>query len=381
MKFRHLIALFALAGVLLPAAAQPTDCRVLFTPGEAGARSYRIPAIVTAADGTIVAVADRRWDSSGDLPGRIDIVARRSTDNGRTWGPVITVVEHRDGCGYGDAALVVDRRSGDILCICASGPGFFQSASDNRLDINVIRSKDNGLTWSEPTVITDMIYGRGCSNPVSCGFAGAFAASGRAEQTADGRLLFVVAVRKSADSRRLSNFVCSSSDGGYTWELLPEEVCTEGDESKIVELADGSLLMSIRNPRRGCRKYAVRPAGGEWREPALWEEMAEPACDGDLLRYRRGRRECLIHSIPLDPKARRNVSLMVSSDNGVTWSLLETVWSCGSAYSALAALPGGEVGLLSEVEMEKGCYYDICFTRHRIPRKYLKRTPQAPARH
>ena len=119
-------AMKILSGILLAAlvlgcggcAGAPEEpvSTLLFAPGDGGSKYYRIPALVTADDGSLVAVADRRLESMGDLPNKIDLVARRSTDGGRTWSSVIPIAEHRGDCGYGDAALVNDARSGELLC-------------------------------------------------------------------------------------------------------------------------------------------------------------------------------------------------------------------------------------------------------------------------
>ena len=70
----------------------PLEERVLlFDMGDGGSRFYRIPGIVTAADGSLVVVADRRWDKINDLPAHIDVVSRRSEDNGKTWSETVTI--------------------------------------------------------------------------------------------------------------------------------------------------------------------------------------------------------------------------------------------------------------------------------------------------
>ena len=49
-----------------------------------GYTRFRIPALTTAADGTLVAATDIRWDKCGD-GGGIDTVVSRSTDDGENW--------------------------------------------------------------------------------------------------------------------------------------------------------------------------------------------------------------------------------------------------------------------------------------------------------
>lgn len=350
----------------------------LFQSGDHGSKFYRIPALVTAADGSIIAVADRRHDSQGDLPNLIDLVLRRSTDNGRTWSDQIVIAQHTPDRGFGDAALVVDRRSGDLICIFASGCGLWKSTAEHPIDVCMARSRDNGLTWSEPRFITPQIYGPGCDNPAAEPISGLFAASGRALQLRDGTLAFVVAAHHTGEKwPPLYNYVCISEDGGENWRLLPGTPGAYGDESKMEELADGSWLMSIRNPRQGYRLYSIsRDRGKTWSQPAEWRELPDPACDGDIMRYslrsEGAKHNRLLHSIPADTATRRNVSVALSYDEGATWPIRRTIWSGASAYSSLTRLPDGAIGLLSEVYNGGDGGYEIWFSR--IPFEWLTRS-------
>lgn len=373
MKHLRLLCLLPLCAAAFsctaPAPAEP-EHTLLFASGDYGSKYYRIPALVTAADGSLLAVADRRNDSQADLPNDIDIVLRRSEDGGRTWSDQIVVAPHDSTGGYGDAALVVDRTSGDVLCIFASGCGMWASTSETPTRINVARSRDNGQTWSAPENITPQIYGPGCNNPAAATVSGLFAASGRALQLRDGALLFVVAAHHTGEKwPPLYNYVCRSDDGGKTWRMLPTPVAVPpvGDESKLAERSDGAWLMSIRNPAKGYRRWAVsHDQGATWSESGVWQELPDPACNGDLVRYssRDGEkgRDILLHSIPADTAARRNVSIAVSYDDGRTWPVRRTVWDCPAGYSALTVLDDGTIGLLTEVgDWDPG--FGIWFTR------------------
>lgn len=354
---------FSLAAHTEPAEPEHT---LVFRAGDCGSRYYRIPALITAADGSLIAVADRRNDSQGDLPNLIDLVLRRSTDNGRTWSEQIVIAQHTSERGYGDAALIVDRTTGDLLCIFASGCGMWASTAEHPSDVCIARSHDNGLTWSDPQYITSQIYGPGCNNPEAANLSGLFAASGRAEQFRDGTLAFVVAAHRTGEKwPPLYNHVCCSADGGKTWHLLPATPGPYGDEAKLVERTDGSWLMSIRNPSQGSRRYAVsQDRGATWSNVGEWSQLPDPACNGDMIRYSQGEGlpELLLHSIPADTAARRNVSVAVSYDEGRTWPVRRTVWDKAAGYSSLTRLPDGSIGLLTEVgDWKSG--FEIWFTR------------------
>ena len=137
---------------------------LLFDMGDAGSRFYWIPGLVTAADGTLVAVADKRWEKINDLPANIDVVVRRSEDNGKTWSEAITIAGEESTVEYGDPAIVLDKQTGNLICIMASGNDLWQSNSDEYMRINVAKSMDNGKTWTDPVDITSQIYGTKCED-------------------------------------------------------------------------------------------------------------------------------------------------------------------------------------------------------------------------
>lgn len=325
---------------------------LLFNKGDFDSKFYRIPAVVTAKDGTVVAVADKRIDNNGDLPGRIDVVCKYSTDNGLTWSDYITVVAHDENGGYGDPALVVDEKTGDIICIATHGAGLWTAKGDgDHARIVVMRSKDNGKTWSKPADITDQIFSTDGKNGTIAGSTG-FATSGRALQTKNGRIMFALVVRPK-DQKWLPLHVYNiySDDGGVQWKAAPEATDLDGDESKLVELSDGRILMSIRNRKKGGRRFSESTDGGvHWSPVTINETLIEPACNGDVISVMRDGKEVLYHTIPAHPTDRRDVSLFESTDQGKTWQKLVTVCPAPSAYSSITMLSDGTIGCLTEEE-------------------------------
>ncbi len=327
---------------------------LLFDMGDGGSRFYRIPAIVTAADGSLVVVADRRWDRINDLPSHIDVVARRSEDNGKTWSDVITIAGNDTDIGYGDPAIVLDKNTGSLLCIFASGNGLWQSNEEDLMRIKISRSVDNGKIWSPPADITDQIYGKNCQDERRRHWYGAFAASGRALQLRDGRIMFAMAVRTTPDwGGSLNNYVCYSDDGGVTWDVSTNAADLDGDEAKLIELNDGTILMSIRNREKGKRKFCLSKDRGEtWGKTYLKKDIQDPACNGDIIRYSSiidgAAKNILLHSIPDDASIRKNVSILVSFDEGKSWPVKRMLCSGLSAYSSMTVLSDGTIGVVVE---------------------------------
>ena len=321
---------------------------LLFTPGDAGSSNYRIPAIITAADGSLVTVTDKRWNGAGDLAAKIDPVARRSTDNGKTWSEPVTIANFGAATGAGDAALIMDKATGNLICLLAADLGFFASTPSNPIKIKYCRSTDNGVTWGAPIDITNQIYGTGCSNPITKNWLGVFIASGRAHQLRDGRIVAAICVRESSGG--INNYMISSTDGGFTWTPSTGIAETGGDEAKIVELNNGNLMMSIRNS--GTRRFNVSTNKGiSWGTAYNQANITDPNCDGDFIRYTSTLdgfdKNRLLHTIPFAGN-RTNVSVLMSTDEGATWPIRKTIFPGASAYSSLTVLPDGTLGIYYE---------------------------------
>src|SRR5690606_21907229 len=86
----------------------------LFVSGQNNASEYCIPSLVTTLKGTLIAACDARIDKGGDAPNNIDIVMRRSLDNGKTWSEQKTIVDFPGKDAAADPSMVVDRYNGLI---------------------------------------------------------------------------------------------------------------------------------------------------------------------------------------------------------------------------------------------------------------------------
>lgn len=186
--------------------------------------------------------------------------------------------------------------------------------------------------------------------------------------------MFAIAVRTTQEwGGPLSNYVCYSDDGGDTWKVSKNAADKNGDEAQLIELANGDILMSIRNRDKGKRKFCIsKDRGVNWGNCYLQKDINDPACNGDIIRYSSVKdgadQSILLHSIPDDEKIRQNVSVLISYDEGKTWPMKKKICKELSAYSSMTVLKDGTIGIIvkegkwdSELSGEDG--FQLCFMR------------------
>ncbi len=251
---------------------------------------YRIPAIATAKNGNIIAVADYRH-SRADIGmatnGRIDLRARISKDNGETWGDIFDIIQGKGAAGidasnndmyvgFGDPAIVADRESDKVLVISCSGNVSFPNGQrNNHQGIAHFYSEDNGETWSTPVDRAEHIYAQFDNTqhgPVRAMFVG----SGKISQSqyikvGDYYRIYCAVLVKNVNSTHV-NFVLYSDNFGESWTVLGggevSPIPSGGDEPKAEELPDGSVIISSRTT--GGRIYNIfsytdsKNAEGSW---------------------------------------------------------------------------------------------------------------------
>lgn len=331
---------------------------LVWSPGDEGAYSYRIPAVVRLNDGSLVASVDRRKKSSNDLPGDIDVEVKISHDEGLSWSSPITVAKGTESHGYGDAAMATDGKK--IYMVMVGGQGLWANDSTNTIQMYYTKSVDGGNSWSPIKNITSSIKAN--KYPF-----GGFFGSGNGIVTSDGKICFVAAMRTdSIPGGNMDNVLVYSDDRGLSWHVSPT-ARHNGDESKVVELHNGNLLISSRNRARGAnaRTYMVSSDKGlTWSEPRQWQDLMGNACDAGIARYiLPGKTETnnyLLHTLPADGQ-RRKLSIFLSRDGGQTWPISKVICHGESAYSEIVILPDGNIGIISEEKEHPA--YDIYFTK------------------
>ena len=334
--------------------------RVLYCPGDFDSKFFRIPAIITAKDGTLVTATDRRKYNNNDLPEDIDIILNYSSRGGQFWGgPAFLALGRGVGKGFGDCALAHTRDEGGLIAVYVGGAGFWLSTPNEPQRLYCRRSTDNGLSWSPAVDITHYLYGPDCPDTIRRKWWGAFCASGNGLLTSTGRILFVAAVREG-EAWSANDYVLYSDDNGETWQCS-QRACTGGDEAKVVELRDDRILMSIRH--QGERWFNISEDGGvTWRDTVFaGKGITAPACNGDIIRYdRKDGTSVLLHSLPIGDK-RENVAVMLSYDEGKSWSLGRVIVPYSAAYSSLCILPDGTIGMYVEEDPNGGDHYEMVF--------------------
>lgn len=327
----------------------------LFEHGFAGVHTYRIPALIQTRQGTLLAVADARHDGGQDLPARISLVARKSSDLGRTWSPQSTIVRVPEG-GAGDASLLLDAR-GRLWCFYAYGPpgiGFRTAkpgplTGPEVLQVHAIVSGDGGSTWSAPADLTPQLR-----DP---SWYALFPTSGTHFVTSSGRLLLPLVVQDG--EKKITARNAYSDDDGRTWKVGPA-VAPATDESKAIEIAGGVVLQNARN---GGRRLVARSRDGgvTFSEAAHDEALPDAGCNAGLARYRHRGRDLLLFTNAASTR-RENLTIKASADSGRTWTSGRTIHAGPSAYSTVISLRDGSIGVLYERGGESP-YERITFVR------------------
>ena len=326
---------------------------------------YRIPALLTLQNGDILAFADKRYSGAGDLPNQIEVMVRKSTNNGTNFNAekIITPKTTSKKDGHGDTAVVLDKKTGHILALVAAGQGFVQSTPHDPIRIKVIRSKDNGENWSEPIDITSQVYGDGCKDPTRRYWYAAFVSSGNGLQLRNGRIMFVINVRESSQKTAASfrNYVMYSDDGGHKWKVSrgsPKNY-QGGNEAKIVELnQDGHLLMNIRPNGPVWKRLLSRSYdyGETWTEAKIQQDLPSSGSNGDMIYYTsilngydKNRIITLVGSRPWNGRGPGEPQFYISYDEGYTWTNYKKLYPKDAGYSSLAILKDGSIGILAEL--------------------------------
>ena len=346
---------------------------------------YRIPAVATLNNGTVLAIADHRPCGADIGNGEVDLYAKVGTiaaNGSYSWNPSaidpsvsggLKIADGDSSNGYGDAAVVVDRESGKVLVICVSGKVVFSQGSSlkhNKM-ARIVGSAD-GLSWETPQDVTTAFF----DNLLPSAYT-MFMASGRMIQSQHVkvgnyyRIYGVLLVREKSGwfSKSNNNYVVYSDDFGASWKVLGGSYCLKGgDEAKVEELPNGDLVMSSRTS--GGRYFNVfkftdlNSASGSWGSATKYSFGGSNSTNGELMLYKglvdaNGTEyNVMLQSLPTG-SSRSNVAVFYKAfaTSKTSWAVSDFTsgWTKGievddglSAYSTMTILPNGQVGFLYE---------------------------------
>lgn len=363
-----------------------------------GVAVSRIPGLTTSKEGTLMAVFDARWDSARDLQGNMDIALQRSFNKGKTWQPMQVILDMKQWGGLpekfngvSDASILVDEKSGTIFVaglwmhgVLDKESGKWIEGLDEESDawthqwqgkgsqsgfgvkqtsqFLVTQSSDNGESWSEPVNITSAkkeewwLYAP---------------APGRGITLRNGTLVFPSQGRDK-QGVPFSN-ITWSSDGGKTWKAS-NPAFYDVTECAVVELADGSLMLNMRDNRNrnnklenGRRICITKDMGETWSEhPTSRKALIEPTCMGSLHRHhytcKDQPKSILLFSNPSSRVRRDKITLRASYDDGMTWKKNDAILLDqyrGWGYSCITSVDEETIGILYESSQAQMVYQEI----------------------
>lgn len=368
MYLKHLLPTLLCLVCLSPTAfSQKIGAAVpVYTADEAGYQCFRIPAIVAAPNGTLLAFAEGRRQNCGDF-GDVDIVLKRSTDGGRTWSPLAVVVEF-DSLQAGNPAPVWDHTDpqfpkGRLFLFYNTGNASEHAVRNGKgqRDILFVASADGGATWSAPKNITAQVKLQDWRSYANT--------PGHAIQLTHGPKkgrLYVAANHSSGapknDFTDYQSHGFFSDDHGQSFQLSATVRLPGSNEAMAVQTENSGLLMYIRNqtgtPR--CRIFAKSSdSGATWDSVWYNRSRIDPVCQGSVLALGKIRgKQTLAFCNPFHEQNRTALTLQISQDEGLTFRplLLEPAMA---AYSDLVALGKKHIGVL----YERDDYRTIVFRR------------------
>ncbi len=363
-----------------PQPTVPEGCP-LFVSGQDGYKTYRIPALALSVKGTVLAFCEGRKNGASDT-GDIDLLLRRSSDNGKTWGAQ-QVVWDDAGNTCGNPCVVVDRQSGTIWLLSTWNRGddherqIIAGQSKDTRRVFVTSSTDDGLSWSKPLEITAAV-----KKPEWTWYATGPGGGIQIEHGPHQGRLVIPCDHIEAETKHYYSHVIYSDDHGATWQLGGRTPQHQVNECEVVELSGGRLMLNMRNYDRSVksRQRAVSSDGGmTWTDQRLDPALIEPICQAAIHRFswpQEGQPGVVLFSNPASERGRFNMSVRASFDDGQTWPLAKVLHAGPSAYSDLAVLRDGQIACLYEGGVQ-GAYESIVFAA--FPLSSLVKTPPPTA--
>ncbi|HNT49561.1 MAG TPA: sialidase family protein [Cyclobacteriaceae bacterium] len=356
----------------------------VFVSGNEGHKSYRIPAIIDLPNGDLLAFAEGRVHGSGDY-GDVNIVLKRSSDKGKTWTALQTVVDY-DVLQAGNPAPVVDLTdpaypNGRIFLFYNTGNNHENEVrkGNGLREVWYKTSVDGGVTWSDPVNITTQTH-----KPLNTQANAAYNFTeewrsyantpGHAMQFQSGKYkgrIYVAANHSVGDPERdATDYVAHgfyTDDHGKTFQIGDNLNLPGSNESIAAEISGGRLMFNSRNQKGDVRAriVAISSNGGQsWDTTYFDNNLPDPVCQGSILTLgTKKEKSILAFCNAADEKKRNNLTLRISYDDGNTWAKNFVIYNNpekndAAAYSDIVKTGKNSVGIL----FEKDGYSQIVFT-------------------
>jgi sialidase-1 len=350
---------------------------VIYTSGQEGHKTYRIPAIIKNKQGHLLAFAEGRVNGSGDF-GDINIVLKISRNQGRTWSTLTTLVDYQD-LQAGNPTPILDTTDprfpkGRIFLFYNTGNNHENEIREGKglREVWYMTSIDGGLSWSKAVNITSQVHR---PNQPSRNYTfkddwrhyanGPGHAMQFTQGPHAGRMLIAANHSEGPRGERGSDYRAHTfytDDHGDTFHLGASIAIPGSNESSAAEISGGKLLMNIRNQRGDIRQRIIGlsdDGGATWKETYFDPQLPDPICQGSILTIaqKKGRPFTLAFSNAADTKNRDNLTIRISQDDGRTWPITIPVDNGASAgespkdftaYSDLVLLDSKHLGIVYE---------------------------------
>lgn len=304
----------------------PGGLTIVFPHGMAGSKCYRIPAILHTSNGTLVAFSEARLDGCSDS-GTHNLVSRRSTDGGQSWGELIVVTrgEHRPKHTLSNPNPVEVNLGNGKMAIYMAFDTENNPKKSNHGDTMQIWSYDDGKTWADSSVIHGLTQE---------GFSGCMPGPSLGIQEKDGVIYFVCHTLYHA-------FLAWSKDLGHSWQH--SETVDGIDECSIASLPDDNIAMNCKS-KCGRSQLTWSPAGLLLSNHCI-KGLPDPGCEGSMVYWQ----SALYLSNDASTSGRNHLTVRRSVDEGQSWDHGVLVEAGYSGYSQLVGLPGNAtMGVLYE---------------------------------
>lgn len=355
----------------------------VFVSGTEGHKSYRIPAIIKTPNGDLLAFAEGRVKGSGDF-GDINIVLKRSTNNGKTWGEMTTVVNY-DSLQAGNPAPVLDVTDpnfpkGRLFLFYNTGNNHENEVRKGKglREVWYKTSTDGGKTWNEGVNITSQVH-----RPNQANTAYRFKEDwrsyantpGHAMQFQSGKYkgrIFVAANHSAGEpQKQFTDYAAHgffTDDHGKTFRLSQTIELAGSNEATATEISENGLMMNMRNQKGDIRQriVAISKNGGEtWDKTYFDPNLPDPVCEGSILSLGvKNGKYILAFCNAADTQNRDNLTLRISFDEGKTWPWTQVIEKSNdakvndyAAYSDIVKMNKNQIGVL----YEKNNYSQIVF--------------------